>query len=169
MTSHPQHWNQALLSVYYYGRQDEAPLRGQPPPLGVWPLARAISVLSTAPVGPHRLALGDLCRTRAKRSTPTVVTQMRKLAVSYQSLTRDRQRGTSGQQPGTRGQQPGTITAAPPRTAVDVVAGFEQIFAQPVAPDDAYLKAIDLMLRNEIPPPPGSNLPVLTSYSVSAQ
>ncbi len=161
MTSH-HHWNQALLSVYYYGRQDDEPLRGQPPPLGVWSLTRAISVLSTAPVGPHRLALGDLCRTRAKRSTPTVVTQMRKLAVSYQNLTS----GTSGSQPGTipGQQQPGTIAGPPPRVTLDVVTGFEQIFAQPVTPEDAYLQAIAVMFGHEHQTGPDR---VLTSYSVS--
>src|SRR5580698_8684679 len=80
-------YNQALLSVYYHGRRDEAPLRGRPPPLGMQSLARAVSVLASAPVSAQRLALSDLCRTRAKKSTPTVVAQMTNLAVAYQRTT----------------------------------------------------------------------------------
>jgi len=142
-------WNKALLSVYYHGRRDEPPLRGEPPPLGVWSLARAVSVLSTAPVGAQRLALADLCRTRAKRSTSTVVTQMRKLAGTYERATPQHLHGTS----------------------LAMAGRFDAIFVHPIQPDEAYLQAIGVMLGHESPQPlpPGSNVNVLTSYSVSPQ
>lgn len=145
-------WNKALLSVYYHGRRDEPPLQGEPPPLGVWSLARAVSVLSTAPVGAQRLALADLCRTRAKRSTPTVVAQMGKLALVYE-------RGTSGPQHPTMRPQP--------RISLAVAASFDAIFTQPIKPVDAYLKAIEIMLGHENPEPPGTPVQVLVSYSVT--
>lgn len=146
-------WNFALLSVYYHGRQNEPPLRGQPPPLGVWSLARAVSVLATAPIGPMRLALADLCRTRANRSTATVAAQMTKLVLAYELTTTRQQR------------IPGSTVHG------NVLpAQFENIFKTKVKPEDAYVQAIGIMLTHETPPgPPNRSVPALISYSVSAQ
>src|SRR6185437_11119270 len=80
-----QEWHRALISVYYYGRQNHGILGRHAPPLGVRPLAHALSVLAHAPVGPVRLALTDLCRTRAARPTsPTLKMAMETLASRYQ-------------------------------------------------------------------------------------
>jgi hypothetical protein len=148
-------YNLALLSVYYHGRRDEAPLRGQPPPLGVQSLARAVSVLASAPVSAQRLALTDLCRTRAKKSTPTVVAQMTNLAVAYERTT------MLMRQPTAETIQP-ALSVRP-----TMLEKLNTIFTKPITPEAAYLEAIQMMVSLESPR--RDSVPVLVGYSVSQQ
>jgi hypothetical protein len=83
---------------------------------------------------------------------------MRNLAVAYERRTSEKQKST--------------VAARYPasRASFVVVGHLDAIFSQPIEPDQAYLKAIQIMVGHESPPPPdGTPIPVLLDYSVNRQ
>ena len=72
--------NDALLSVYFYGRQGSPALNAAPPrAISIQPLGAAVTELTAPPhdeaLRPMRLAILDLCRTRAAASLSPTETQ----------------------------------------------------------------------------------------------
>ncbi len=122
-------WNRALLSIYYYGRRHQAPLSRHPPPAQVLPLEAAIQVVvGSRALGVLRLALADLCRTRAAQPSTRIEVLMRELVAAY-----------------------GRLVGAPGWAAPDIVETFERIFRDDATPDpeEAYQQAIRRMKELE--------------------
>ncbi|HLK90703.1 MAG TPA: hypothetical protein VKZ18_12450 [Polyangia bacterium] len=151
-TEQAKEWHRALLSVYYYGRQNQGTLGRHAPPMGVRSLAYAIDVLARAPVGPVRLALADLCRTRAPQPTSrTLKLAMSTLATTYQKHLRRLIPDLQG-------------------TRLDLPTAFEDIFKErgSLDPEAAYARAIGVMLQHEQSRIPANQRPALQTYSVSS-
>jgi hypothetical protein len=149
---HAQEWHRALISLYYYGRQNQGTLGRHAPPLGVRSLDYAISVLSNAAVGPVRLALADLCRTRAARPTSrTMQLAMRTLATSYERHLR-------------------RLVPELRDARLDLAGAFDGLFRTHgrIAPEVAYAGAIGIMLEHEQSRVPANQRPTLQTYSVSS-
>jgi len=78
--------NQALMSVYYYGRRSSEEFSGGPPrEIEILPLQVAVTELIYDPrereaIRPMRLAILDLCRTRWARPDSDVDTEIARLA-----------------------------------------------------------------------------------------
>jgi hypothetical protein len=89
--------NRALLSVYHYGRRGRGPLSGRPVPLAVLPLHRAVTILIEEPkdrpkreaLHAIRLALADLCRTRAVTPDSRIDREIERLSIALSKLTDD--------------------------------------------------------------------------------
>ncbi len=134
-------WNRALLSVYYHGRRRQAPLSRHPRPTPIMPLEAAIEVvLDSRALGLLRLALADLCRTRAAEPSARLQDLMRKLAAGY-----------------------GRLLGYPGRVTPGIVDEFDGIFRRGVRldPETAYQQAIRRMKALET----GTDLQ-LTGFSV---
>src|SRR6266478_6833777 len=121
-------WNQALMSIYYYGRKTTPRFEGQATPRSVIPLGKAVGVLVSSRekdvIRPVRMALADLCRTRAAGKDLLVDQQIALLASALHRLG-------------------GVVTKPEP----EIVESFARIFAgdSPVDPHDAYVRAMTLM------------------------
>lgn len=118
-------WNRALLSIYYQGRRHQAPFSRHPRPAEVMSLDSAIEVVvGSRTLGVVRLALTDLCRTRAAQPSTQVEVLMRKLAAGY-----------------------GHLLGYPGRVTPDIVETFNGIFraGARLEPEDAYRQAIRRM------------------------
>jgi hypothetical protein len=144
-----ERWNRALLSIYYHGRKGGHALAGQVRPRRLLSLARAVDELVTAGdpevIGPVRLALADLCRTRAAGPDTQADRQIERLATKFASLTR----------------QP----------AYDVARRFAAISSNSsnsrrVSPADAYLAAIEAMIEFTPAVPTPRVRPKLSRYEV---
>ena len=152
-TDRSYEWNRALLSVYYHGRKHDHPLQSRPRPMGVWPLARAVAVLSSmdAPIAAQRLALTDLSRTYMKLSKPpAVMNSMTVLLRAYWDTT-----------------QGNAIEVTHADEFRLFHASFMAIFDTAPHPDAAYLQAINRMIAHEAPD--GSRNEALLSYAVEPQ
>ncbi len=145
-----EEWHRALISVYYYGRQNQGILGRHAPPIGVRSLAYALSVLHHAPVGPVRMALADICRTRAARPTSlTLKSAMDTLLDSYKRHLRR--------------------VNADERILGALTSQFEGIFSHgPLDPEEAYAKALGYMVQIEPNQRRNGPPPSIASYSVTS-
>jgi len=158
----PEDWNRALLSIYYHGRRREPPFAGLPPLPMMWSMARAVSVLSAQPpitsrlydpesatvIHARRIALAELCRTRAKRTTPAVLRWWNAMVTSYS-----------------------TTLTSPPRPATEFAQDLDKVFAgltpSPPDPDAVYVECLNIMHRFELGHDAAGD--VLISYEVVRQ
>jgi hypothetical protein len=147
-------WQQALLSVYYHARRSQPSLARRRPPRHVIPLDHAVSAL-VAETHPQvltsvRVALAELCRSRARYPHPVLVGHVRLLARKFGSLLPPTELGHLH----------------------DVAsAHFEQIFEKPgVHPDTAYLLAIEKMqsLHWQTRTPALKRMPGLSKFMVAS-
>ena len=100
MATDPAMRNRALLSVYHYGRRGKGALSGRPVPLSVLPLHRAVTILIEEPkerpkkeaLHAIRLALADLCRTRAVTPDSKIDREVERLSIALSKLTDEKRR-----------------------------------------------------------------------------
>jgi hypothetical protein len=143
--------DRALLSVYYHGRKGGAALRGQAVSTPMLQLGDAISALldpvEKNPVRWIRLALADLCRTRAAGPNAEADQAIAQLATALSQRI------------------------DPPRPPAELVRSFAAIFPprRSIKPETAYKEAMLLMVKLIPPPPAGVASPTLESYTVNSK
>jgi hypothetical protein len=121
-----ERWHRALLSIYYHGRRAGTVFRGEVPTV-ISPLETAVTALidplEDEALGPVRLALADLCRTRARAEDAEIDQQIARLATAFSQLIGNSEKGHP-----------------------EVVAAFNGIFQDRMPVKSAYERAIKVMV-----------------------